>query len=87
MYYYNGDTIFHVSNDSSSQIDYSLLAVPHGCPLEAELLIADMHYLITSDHTYLELSLTFKVSNSGQVITKQEKSGVNKMPWENLILI
>ena len=55
------DTFFHASNDSSSQIDYFLVAgSPSWSPL-IKITIADMHYPNMSDHTHLELSLKLTV--------------------------
>ena len=56
-----GDTFFHASNDSLSQIDYFLMAgSPSWSPL-IKITIADMHELNMSDHTHLELSLKLTV--------------------------
>ena len=64
---------FHASNDSSSQMDYFLIAISLGCLLKAEISIPDIHYLNTSDHTHLELRFTMILPNPFQETLKRAK--------------
>ena len=67
------------TRESSSQIDCVLISASPGCPLKAEIFIADMHYLNTSDHTHLELSLTMTLLTPCKVTSKTAESGVSKI--------
>ena len=64
---------FHASNDSSSQIDYFLIAISPGCLLKAEISIPDMHYLNTSGRIHLELRFTMILPNPCQETLKRAK--------------
>ena len=78
-----GDTFFHASNDSSSQIDYFLIAGSPSCSPSGKITIADQHYLNTSDHTHLELCL--KMTSSSLLLSEaptQDPSRGTKIRWE-----
>ena len=74
--------IFHASNDSSSQIDYFLVAgSPSWSPL-IKITIANMHYLNMSDHTHLELSLKLTVPLSLPEPSSQDQVRDIKIRWD-----
>ena len=68
-----GDTFFHASNDSSSQIDYFLVAGSLSWSLLIKITVADMHYLNMSAHTHLELSLKLTVPLSLPEPSRQDQ--------------
>ena len=68
------DIFFHLSSDSSSQIDY-FLVVPSGMRLQSTVTIPEIHHLNLSNHTNLEIRIN-TVAPRGQA--SSEKSSKSK---------
>ena len=65
-----GDTLFHVTGDSFSQIDYFFLS--QYSELNEVASIEDMHYLNLSDHTHITLKSHIHLERLTQTNPKDE---------------
>ena len=70
------DTFFHVTGNSSSQIDYFFLS--QHSELNEVAFIEDMHYLNLSDHTHITLKSHIHLERLTQTTPKDETPQVLK---------